>query len=899
MVAILSPIFRGVGEWIKRLIFILPPVIVLIAMLVTFKTNDLYPFADNTIAWCDMEQQVIPLFLQFKDVLAGKEGFFFSFKNASGMNFYGVFFFFLASPFTFLVAFVDKSEIALFCNVLVLLKMCTCALTASLYFYKKNRNAPILNIFLSVLYAYSGYMMMYYQNIMWLDVAYLFPLLLLGLEKLQEGKRVLFIIALSATITVNYYLGYMIVVFLLLYAFVWGLLSKDKKFGFRFVQSCFLAALLTAVVWLPSFWQYLSSGRTTSIIGNLKNSSVITSYQTALPTVFSVLFLFPFALTQKETKDQRLRLILFIATLVPLVFEPINKMWQTGSYMSFPTRYAFITIFLCLSLAFDGMGKVVKTGESEGTDCKQNWKNELPRYAVSAVFLLISIAYYFFSRSYTKKNVEIMDQYSSTLWGNSQSFEALLSLYAIALLVGVVGFILWRFRLFKPVFLWLSVGVMMLSELYVAPMTYMLTPAHNVDWHQQVVELADQIEDDGFYRVKTDKEYSGHDFDVNLMGGLGYNALGHYTSLTKQNYMQTIKRFGYTSYWMEVGNSGGTIVTDALLSIKYQISTQRSDEDVYQGSYFRISEKEDYLPLGVVAKRDIISLEKERTDLTRGETQEILYGDFFGTDGITVQELADAKAQNLTVTKEGEKYRLKPKGSNANASLTFTLSLKAASTVYFSAFDENTNALKQAINEKFSVQTNGYSDSKYPEQKQNGILDLGEHSKSVTVKIGVKSETLVKEMSVIAVENDKTYDYIAQTPTVDLTVKKGKLRGRYEANGGECVFLSIPYDKGTSLKINGKSAKLYEVYGGFTAFYLKEGQNDVKISFRPQGFALGLFISLVGEGLALWGIWIWKRKRNQEKSYPVLENIAYYGTIAVGALVVLLVYIAPMLLCAL
>ena len=532
----LSPILQVIVEWLKRLVWVFPPVLVLFAMLALFKTNGLYPFTSKTIAWCDMDQQVVPLLLQFKDILAGKEGFFFSLKNAGGMNFYGVFFFFLASPFSFLVAFVDKADMSSFCNILVMLKMCVCALTASLYFFKKNPNAPLLNVFLSVLYAYSGYTMMYYQNVMWLDIAYLFPLLLWGLERLQQGKRALFIAALSASMIVNYYLGYMIVVFLLLYAFVWVVISKDKKFAVNFILCCFVAALVTAVVWLPSFWQYLSSGRSTSILQNLRESSVLTHYQTAIPTVFSVLFLFPFALTQKEGKDCRLRLILFIATLVPLVFEPINKMWQTGSYMSFPTRYAFMTIFLCLTLAFDNMTNVEKSEQSLKERFLQNWKKEVPMYALSVILGAISIWYYAFAKAYTNVNVEKMDQYSQGLWGSTESFETLLGLYAIALIVGVIIYLLWRFRLVKPVFLWVSIGVMVLSELYVAPMTYMLTPAHEVDWYQQVVELADKLPEDDFYRVKTDREYSGRDFDVNLMGGMGYNALGHYTSLTGSNY---------------------------------------------------------------------------------------------------------------------------------------------------------------------------------------------------------------------------------------------------------------------------------------------------------------------------------------------------------------------------
>ncbi len=885
------PILRKIGEWCNRFVWVFPPLVVMLAMLLTFKENALYPFGNQTIAWGDMEQQTVPLLMQFKDVLAGKENFFFSLKNAGGMNFYGVFFFFLSSPFTFLVIFIDKGDILAFCNVLVMLKMCVCALTASVYLSKKNKKASLLNVFLSVLYAYSGYMMMYYQNMMWLDVAYLFPLLLLGLERLQEGKRVLYIAALSLSMIANYYLGYMLVVFLLLYAFVWVILSKNKRFAIDFLLSSLIAALLTAVVWIPSLWQYLTSGRTSSIISNLKYSAVLTSYQTAIPTIFSVLFLFPFALTQKETLDEKLRRILFVATLIPMIFEPINKMWQTGSYMCFPTRYGFMTIFLCISLAFDGLTKREKVAGG----FTKSWKKQAPMYVLSVILLGISIAYCVFARAYIDFNAEIIDQYSHSLWGNTNSFEALLNLYVFALMVGIFAFILWHFRLFKPIFLWLSVGVMVFSELYVAPVTYMLTPAHEVEGHQQVVELVDKIDDEGFYRVKTDREYSGKDFDVTLMGGLGYNALGHFTSLTKKNYMETIKRFGYTSYWMEVGNSGGTMITDALLSVKYQISDKKTGADIYQGSAFSISKRENYLPLGVIAQTDIVALDTKRENVTLGEMQQVLYNDFFGTDGITRYELKDANAYNLTVTREGEKYLLTPTSSDAY--LRFNVSINASATLYFSAFDENTNALKQGINEKFSVQTSKYYLSSYPTQKRNGMLTLGEYSQNVTVTVGVKEETRVSEMSVLAVDNQKTQSYIEGTSTLGLTVENGKIGGKYEARGGECVFLSIPYDEGLSLKINGKAATLHEVYGGFTAFYLEAGTNEIQITFRSKGFALGLTVSVLGGALLAAGIWFLKRY-GKKLSSPVLENISYYGVLAIGAAILLIVYIAPMALCA-
>ena len=913
---------------LRKFVWVFPPVIVLVSMLTIYKSNGLYPFGIDTISWGDMDQQVIPLMSNLKDVLLGKEGAFFSFSNACGMNFFGVFFFYLSSPFSLLVVFVDKAEIASFMNVIVMLKMCTVAGTASAYFYHKHPDRPVQNVALSVLYAFSGYVMMYYQNVVWLDCMYVFPLLLWGLERLQQGKRSLFIGALTATMIFSYYIGYMVVVFILLYAFVYLLTTKNKSFAADFGLSCAVAALLSAVVWLPSLAQYMSSGRTVSIVESLRNSAMFPSYQTSFPSIFSILFLFPFVFSvkRKEDKDVNLRFYLAILTLIPVVLEPINKMWQTGNYMCFPTRYAFITIFLCLSLALDGLAPYPKTAESEAETNEDtqgavkgkrrslktwwlaNWKKQVPMYAMSVFALVITIGYYLFAERYITDNREVVDQYSHSLWGNAASFEALLKLYVLAVLVGVVLYLFYRLKLVKPVCLWLGVTVMVLSELYVAPVTYMLTPAHSTETYSNYMVLSDKIKDEDFFRVKTDKSYSysGGDFDVTHMSAMGYNAIGHFTSLTSSNYMTAIKQFGYTSYWMEVGNSGGSILTDALLSVKYQMSHTENENDVLKGEYFNISSTEYYLPLGILTKEDIIAKSDAADYTKRGHLQTTLYEDFFGkTDGVSLFTLEDEEyvtLQNVTVSKKGEQYLLKPEQSGT-AKIVFKFLVGEESTLYFNAFDKNDNALKQKINEQFSVSVKAEKRSRnfgnYPKQRDNGLLNLGEYKNEiVTVSVTVKSEIAVRDFSVFSINNHRLKSEIAEAQTIGLKEGKNTLTGTYTAKGGESVFLSVPYDDGFTLTINGEEEELYEVYDGFIGFYLKEGVNEIEISFRPQGLTIGSILTLLGIGLCIAAL-VFSKKAGKKFDLPKqVENVAYVGFIIVGAAVLIAVYAMPLILCA-
>ena len=122
---------------------VLAPILTALLLCSIFLLYQLYPFAENTLSWCDMNQQVIPILLNFKDILSGSGDLFFNMSNAGGMNFWGVFLFFISSPFSFLVAFVDKQDMSLFMNILVLLKMMVCAATASYFFQTRFSRLPM------------------------------------------------------------------------------------------------------------------------------------------------------------------------------------------------------------------------------------------------------------------------------------------------------------------------------------------------------------------------------------------------------------------------------------------------------------------------------------------------------------------------------------------------------------------------------------------------------------------------------------------------------------------------------------------------------------------------------------------------------------------------------------
>lgn len=101
-----------------------------IMYMVIFAFMHFYPFGGRSLAWCDFEQQYIPLLLELKNIIE-KGGSFFLGKGGGGMNIYGVFLFFVSSPLSLLSLIPDKTNIIYFVNILTVIKLSLSGFTAS------------------------------------------------------------------------------------------------------------------------------------------------------------------------------------------------------------------------------------------------------------------------------------------------------------------------------------------------------------------------------------------------------------------------------------------------------------------------------------------------------------------------------------------------------------------------------------------------------------------------------------------------------------------------------------------------------------------------------------------------------------------------------------------------
>lgn len=882
---------RIIMEKLKKIIpLVIPPLAVLAVMLIVFKASGMYPFGEGSVSWCDMTQQVVPLLMDFKDVLDGKSSLFLNLNNAGGMNFYGVFFFFLASPFSFLIKFVDKGDIFTFVNILVILKLMTAAFTSALYFRlcRKELDGGYV-IALSLIYALCGYGMLFYQNLIWLDMMYLFPILMISLDVLvHKSNNIPYIIIVTLMMAVNFYISYMtvlfIILFMALYVFRNGKSENRAAICVKFVSGSLIAALLSAVIWLPCLIQYLTSGRGESVVETIVNSDFITSYKTVLPLLFCSGFIFMlvgFHALNGSRRCQRANsyLIMFALLLIPFFIEPINKMWHTGNYMSFPARYGFITIFIGLICCAEFLQN------REDISKKVGIGKALAGYVGAAILLEL---YYIFSVKFIDENFEDLSHYTSSLWGNDASFESNAQLFAVSVIVfGLLYFAFYKGYIDKRFFtIVLCAAVVFESAGNVK--IYMTSYAErNPEKTQSIAEITDlagKIDDDGFYRVATD----GKLMDYNMVGALGYPSLSHYTSLTDREFMFNQKKLGYTTVWMEVGSCGGTELTDALYSVGYRIVRGQGENPVYTNGEYSIEKLPYSLGLGLITEADLSDSEEIPSGITRAQVQEYLFETLFPGQGELISEY-EYSEDSYGITNQNGRYVI-----DSGGAVKYSFYVDGRQSVYADCFDRFSNDLSEEYFESFSITVNGRSvTSNYPTTTNNGVIKLGEfEDQQVEVTLNCKKSVSCYSFGVFGLDLNKLETAVESSESAGFTADGGKLTSSCTVSGDKTCVLSIPYEEGFTVKVNGEKVEYAKAVGDFISFELSDGENEIEISFIPKGFYVGLALSVMGAAAFVLYIIFRNKLVISQKAGLVVLRVVQVGAIAVMAVI----YILPLIL---
>ncbi len=815
--------------------FCIPVVI----MIIIFWQREIFPFGEESFLRTDMYHQYAPFFSEFQDKLSRGGSLLYSWNIGMGINFSALYAYYLASPMNWLLLLCPKSLVIEFMTYGIVLKIGLSGLSFTYYLQKHCRREDFGAGLFGIFYALSGYMAAYSWNIMWLDCIILFPLIMLGMEKMiQEKNGLLYGVSLGLSILSNYYISIMICIFMVIYfAALWiletgtGKTLKDyAAYGARFCVYSLLAGGVAAAVLIPEVYalQMTASAESTfpktassyfsmfdmfaRHIGNVDIEIGLDHWPNIYCGVAVLMFFLLYLSCRKiKVKEKAVYCGLLLLFFASFSINTLNFIWHGFHFPnSLPCRQSFIYIFLMLLMCY-------RVYMNLGTI---PWKHIVIAFWGAVVFVILA-----------EKVVEEKD------------FEFYVYYVAIVFLSLYSGLIyLYKMRgVSYGVVMALAVALCSVEAAVNTTVTSVTTTSRSsyIKDNQDVRTLLGTITRDIFYRAekvtrKTKNDGAWMNFpSVSLFSSTAYAGL--------TDFFKSVGCEGNTNAY---SITGSTPLVDSLFSVGYGIySSEQSDNEMLklkgQSGDTWLYRRLYTLPVGFMVSPD---LERDwQRDLNNPAEVQNNLCDVIGAE----RALKACEGENY-----GETFRFMPE---ADGDYYVYISNKKVKKVKVKIGD-NTQTFNN-VNRGF-------------------LLELGICSAGVEIEITNEEDSESLNARAYRFSNEglkSVYDILSRNPFTVTRWVDTCLEGEVEASKAGVLFTTVPYDKGWTVTVDGVEQEGRNLFDAFLGIDLPEGRHEIVLSYRPQGLGLGIGVSAVS-ALCLAGIFLWGRlKKKREEDWTEEE----------------------------
>ena len=805
------------------LTFIVPILIMLISCIV----NKTYPFGNEILPKYDGYYQYAGFTSYYKNVLLGKESLFYSFKGLLGYNFYATSIYYMFNLTNLLCIFSTSENILEYYTFIILLRIGLSGFTMCKYLkYKFKNQSNLRYIIFSISYALMAYNVCYFFNYMYFDTVVLFPIVVLGLDKLiYERKNRLYIISLTLSIISNFYIGYMVCIFSLLY-FIYNIViyKLDKNIIKDFIISSLLSGFMCMIIIIPEANELLKGKAllyTSSKTEYFKfNMNFLNIFYKFLPgstsnydlkygmvniyvSLFVIILVIKYFFNKKISKKERIATLIFILFfLFSISFNLLDFAWQLFQRpIWYPNRYIFTFSFFLITIAMKEITNIT-------------YKTNIKENLIIIISFILLILYSIISLKIHNDNLKIISyilgiililQYTFFL-NNKNAKYLLVMLFFIEVTTNAI----------------FTLKIM-------GKTTTMTQYKTNEEINEKAVKHIKEIEnkDNNFYRMELSTS-TVH----NSPSLLNYNGINHFNSVKNAKTLNFLNKFNYqvTDDTSVEFNNYNPYLT-SLLGIKY-INGSKDEmyyENVYNENPYMYLNK-DALSLGYM----IYNKEFKESNSSYQNTENLINSmlntdikrykviDNFNGEDTEIKEIDNKK---YVISKTSIKIELEDKASNS----MFLIPSRNISFVANYSIFINDEEIKDAV------------------IKQSPIFI----NKGDTYKIIIKSNLSKTELNSLKwyqIDYDKYIETINELKKNEFNITKynkdNHIEGNIDVNNDKNVLLlTIPYDKGWNIYVDDNKVNYDICFDSFICLDLDKGKHNIKMNYVPSWFIVGLIIS--------------------------------------------------------
>ncbi|MBP5702526.1 MAG: YfhO family protein [Lachnospiraceae bacterium] len=781
----------------KYIVYILCFIIPLLIAFFAFFNVGIYPGSENLLLTYDLKTQLLPLYSYISNGGPGFDNLLYSMYGCLGSGFFGTLALYI-SPFDFLYLFVPVRYLPDAILFMVLFKIGLCGLFCSVFLTvnKKHDISGLLTVTLSCCYALMSYSFMYYISPMWYDGVMLLPLIALSAEKIIEGKKgASFIVLMALCIISNYYIAFMIVISMVMYVlFRLAEEGADKKTFLKrflsFVLKGIISAGISMFVLIPV---YLDFSR-----GKFSEMGFDTDGVMIRNSLFDVLK--SFTAQNYPGFDLNASPNIFCGSLAVL----LALVWFAYGKKNTRARIAgaIIVLIFFASFIFGPLDRLW-----HGFRDPVNFS---VRYAFTFVFFMICFAV---------RGAEVL---------KNVKFKITLTLKRTVCIIACLFtftelFINGSFILAKTGSDY-AFGIRNEYDKY-------LDAAEALVPHNELSDVS------GYGRLMTNYKYSSND------GALyGYDGLSRFSSSYNLRFSDFLRSLGIGSIYQNTTDFGLTPPAIGLFGGRYFISYWLDMEDydlIKEYETFKLYENKYALPMAFEING---SGDRDTPEFTENPfgNMDIIYSDLFS--GLCADtEVFKEQDKSIILNPEHVPYE--------NVRSIRDYSFQALGSGHYYMFASYLVDDRPGANEFNTVRDSCIDDdspSSFGNRKYSLCTDLGSFDIGSSHDLAVfSSNDDVGEVWLYYYDEDAYKNIAGAVNGFELTSIGRDGLGFKGTVSEDCdVFVSLPYENGYRVYVDGKRTEYGSYRGIFMTVPVSAGEHEIVIGYFPPGLAVGIMISL-------------------------------------------------------
>ena len=809
-----------------------------LATFVGFALIGVWPFGNGTVLIVDSIHQYLPFYTDLHEKLVNHESMLYSFSAGLGYDFWATFAYYMASPLNFLLALFPKANVADAMDLFIILKIGLCGGTFSWYLHKREPGRKFLPLVFGAMFALSNFMIGYYFNLMWLDSVAMLPLIMMGIERITEGKSgKMYGLSLFYGLWCNYYIGFMLCIFSCLY-FVVCLVSKKKirlratlKSGLRFGWFSLLAGGMASAVLLPAYMaltssESMKSNSFPSVIKfytnfidmmmthfalnepiNISDSQVgLNAYCGVIVLILTLLYVMDDWI---RIRERLAKLCLTGLLLLSFSMNVLNYIWHGFHVQNgLPNRFAFLYISMLLVMGYDVLGHVRKL---------PLWKI-LVSGAVPVVFAAVA---------------------GIARLGGLKDYVYLVTLGLLIVYLNLLLIIkLWDRK--KTLTLYLVGGVMVAEAvghgIYGIHCNGRVTRSIYLADQASFMELTGRQEEEDFYRSEIDSQRMR-----NVTMYAGGHALVMFNSTMPASTTELCKRLGIEARTNKNGYNGVTKLMNDVFGIRYVLSSNGDADTLYQ---FKETDEDDNLTLyrndNALSIGFMVDKGIREWDIEFGNPLEV-QNHFVE---LATGEDAIFEWDRDIIMEDGENYGIAiPEGKQVYMYLPSSVEKLELHTP------------------EYSKTYNTFTDHLYVinEAEENADADF-----TVTLKSGQSTQTAM----IYTCDNgqyEKIVEKLAKNQLEQVEATGNRLSGTIHADHEGTLLLTIPYSKNWQVEVDGEETEAICIGDALMGIELSAGDHKIRMKYIPGGLGLGMALSLICAALYVLTCVLEKRRKGEEE----------------------------------